>query len=72
MLKETYGKKNKLGTTIGLRLSREEMAEMVGTTQETAIRFLSEFKKEGWIQVKDREVTILKPKSLLKIANLEK
>lgn len=70
MLKETYGKPAKKGIRINLELSREEMAEMIGITQETAIRLLSEFKQDGLIEVKDREITILKPDVLLETARL--
>ena len=70
MLKETYGRSIKQGTQIDLHLSREEMAEMIGVTQETAIRLLSEFKKDGIIEVKERNITILNPQALLETANL--
>lgn len=71
MLKETYGKTTKRGVVLDIHLSREEMAEMVGITQETAIRLLSEFKRDGLIEVKDRDITILDMKALLDTANLE-
>ncbi|MFO1519834.1 MAG: Crp/Fnr family transcriptional regulator [bacterium] len=71
MLKEAYGKQVKKGTLIDLKLTREEMAEMIGITQETAIRLLSEFKKDGMIEVKEREITILNPQALLETAHLE-
>ncbi|MBI2082129.1 MAG: Crp/Fnr family transcriptional regulator [Deltaproteobacteria bacterium] len=71
MLKETYGKQTKKGHVIEIHLSREELAEMIGITQETAIRLLSEFKKDGMIEVKDREITVLDSKSLLETAGIE-
>lgn len=71
MLKETYGKPGKKGIRIDLQLSREELAEMIGITQETAIRLLSEFKLDGLIEVKERDITILNPKALLETAHLE-
>ncbi|MBI3541429.1 MAG: Crp/Fnr family transcriptional regulator [Deltaproteobacteria bacterium] len=71
MLKETYGKPTKKGIRIDLQLTREELAEMIGITQETAIRLLSEFKTDGMIEVKDREITILKAAALLETARLE-
>lgn len=70
MLKETYGKEGKNGVRIDLHLSREEMAEMIGVTQETAIRLLSEFKKEGLINVRERDITILDSQGLFEIAQL--
>jgi CRP/FNR family transcriptional regulator len=71
MLKESYGKQTDAGILIELELSREEMAEMIGATQETAIRLLSEFKKDGYIIVKDRQITILDTKALIETAQLE-
>lgn len=71
MLKETYGKPSRRGFVIDLHLSREEMAEMIGITQETAIRLLSEFKKDGIIDVQERDITILDFKALVETANLE-
>jgi CRP/FNR family transcriptional regulator, polysaccharide utilization system transcription regulator len=70
MLQSTYGKPVKAGIRIDIQLSREEMAEMIGITQETAIRLLSEFKKDGLIDVKERDITILNAKGLSKEANL--
>lgn len=70
MMKKAYGKPTKNGTVIDLQLSREEMAEMIGVTQETAIRLLSEFKKDKMIEVKEREITIINPEALTKTANL--
>ncbi|HSA60292.1 MAG TPA: Crp/Fnr family transcriptional regulator [bacterium] len=70
MLKETYGKPVKSGVRIDLQLSREEMADMIGVTQETAIRLLSEFKKDGLIDVKERDITVLDAKGLVETANI--
>ncbi len=71
MLVETYGRPSKKGRKIDLHLSREEMAEMIGITQETAIRLLSDFKKEGLVEVKEREITVLDAKALRDLARLE-
>ena len=35
------------GTSIMLHLSREEMAEMIGTAMETTICFLKEFREDN-------------------------
>ncbi len=43
-LKETYGLEED-EETINVMLSREEIANLVGTATESAIRLLSEFKK---------------------------
>jgi CRP-like cAMP-binding protein len=51
-----------------MRLSREDLASRVGTATESVIRTLSDFKKEGLMDVKGGEMTILKPNEL---ANLK-
>lgn len=71
MLKEGYGKPQGAHVVIDLQLSREELAEMIGTTQESAIRLLTDFKKEGVITVQERSITILDVSTLLTIANIE-
>lgn len=57
-LNEAYGKPCDGGTEIGIALSREDMAEMIGTTQETVIRLLSEFRTDGIIDVNGRAITL--------------
>lgn len=64
-LKKNYGRTTNHGTEIKLELSREEMAGMIGVTPETAIRLLSEFKQDGFIQIQDRKITILRGEKLL-------
>ena len=70
MLQTTYGKKTSKGPVIDLLLSREEMADMIGTTQETAIRLLSEFKSDKMIDMDGRKITILDAPALSEVANL--
>lgn len=71
VLKETYGKASGNGAAIGIELSREEMAEMIGTTQETVIRLLSDFKARGFLKLDGRHILIPDPKPLLRIARIE-
>lgn len=51
-------------------ISREDLASLVGTAKETAIRLLSEFKDAGIIATKGSQVTILSINSLSQIASL--
>lgn len=65
-LVKTYGQLDE-GPVV-MRLSREDLASRVGTATESVIRTLSDFKKEGLIEVKGSEMIILKPNQL---ANLK-
>lgn len=51
-----------------LQLSREEIASMVGTATESCIRLLSEFKKEGLIELSGKKIKLLDEKSLQALA----
>jgi CRP/FNR family transcriptional regulator len=62
-----YGVKENGKVKLNLSLSRLEIAELLGITQETAIRLLKSFKEEGIIEIKKKEVFI---KSLPKLQAL--
>ena len=67
-LAATTGSSNEDGIVIELPLTRQDIAEMAGTTVETAIRTLSKFRKKGLIQTKQGRVIILRPHQLVRIA----
>lgn len=69
-LKETYGLEED-EQTINVTLSREEIANLVGTATESAIRLLSEFKKEKVIDLSGKKIRILRLQQLIKMANLQ-
>src|SRR3989338_299264 len=65
--KETFGIKEKGLHRLDISLSREELAQAVGTTIETAVRLLSEFREEGLIEVDKRTISILEPEKLFEL-----
>ncbi|WP_145710813.1 Crp/Fnr family transcriptional regulator [Chitinophaga japonensis] len=67
---ETYGLESD-GQTLNVRLSREEIANLVGTATESAIRLLSEFRKEGMIELEGKKIRLLNMDSIIKTANLQ-
>ena len=52
-----------------ISLTREELANIVGTATESVIRLLSEFKNDGLIELNGRKIKILNSRSLTKIGN---
>jgi CRP/FNR family transcriptional regulator len=58
MIKEKYGLESD-GVTLNVVLTREEMANLVGTATESLIRILSDFKKEGFIEVENKRIKII-------------
>jgi len=69
-LKEMYGVEDD-GATLTVSLSREEMATLVGTATETAIRLLSEFKSSKMVDFVGKKIRIVNQKELLRTAQLE-
>lgn len=65
-----FGGKAGKGTLIGVKLKREELADMAGVAVETAIRLLSAFREEGLIGIDRRSITLLSPDRLARIARL--
>lgn len=57
-LSEKYGKKINEGILIDMKLTKQELADMVGTTVETAIRTMSRFKKSNLITEKNQAIII--------------
>ncbi len=53
-----------------ISLSREELANIVGTSTESVIRLLSEFKSDHFIQLNGRKIRILNHKQLRKTGRL--
>lgn len=67
-LKETYGLDDE--NHVNITLTREEIANLVGTATETAIRLLSEFNKDHIIELSGKKIKILNTDKLVKTANL--
>ena len=64
----------KLGTDpegfIKISLTREEIANLIGTATESAIRLISEFKQDGLIEVEGRNIKILSRDKLIKLGHV--
>lgn len=69
-LKESFGVKEGNRTKLDIKLTREEMASMIGTANETIIRFVTEFKDEGIIEQEGKTIFIINEGKLLEFANL--
>ena len=64
----------KLGTDpegfIKISLTREEIANIIGTATESAIRLISEFKQDELIEVEGRTIKILNHEKLIKLGHV--
>lgn len=68
-LSETYGSETD-GKTIGVSLSREDIAHLSNMTTSNAIRTLSNLASEGIIKIKGRKISIIDRISLEHISEL--
>lgn len=66
-LSDKYKKEGDL--KFSMNISREDIANMVGTATETVIRTLSDFKDEGYIEIAGGTITILNYDKLVKLKN---
>jgi CRP/FNR family transcriptional regulator, polysaccharide utilization system transcription regulator len=55
---------------LNISLTREELANIVGTATESVIRLLSEFKSDKLVELNGRRIKILNTKGLEKISNV--
>ncbi len=56
-------------TELGVRISRDDLATIVGTATESLIRCLTDLKDEGLIESQGREIRILNKRGLEKLGN---
>jgi CRP/FNR family cyclic AMP-dependent transcriptional regulator len=63
-LGQNFGEPTPLGSRISLRLTNQEMANMIGTTRETVNRTLNRFWDEHVIDMRTAHVVIVDPEKL--------
>lgn len=58
---------SKMKDSPSITILRDDIASLSGTTKETAIRTLSDFKQEGIISISDNVIVLLKPEKLIQM-----
>jgi len=61
-----YDKYREEGSQFEMAISREDLASIVGTSTESAIRMLSEFKAAGLVEIHGSHIKVLEPDKLRK------
>ncbi len=69
LLKKKYGT-NSDKQTLNIHLTREDLANIVGTATETVIRLLSEFKEQNIIALEGKKIKLLDVDELVRIGNV--
>lgn len=68
-LSNKVGVETAKGVLIDMRLTKQDVADMVGTTVETSIRTFSKFKKEGLVTDADGKIIIKNREGLMSISS---
>lgn len=63
-----YGAAGKLEPELNISVTREVMATCIGTTTETLIRALADFKDRNWIKVEKNKIELLNLKALYSLS----
>jgi CRP/FNR family cyclic AMP-dependent transcriptional regulator len=63
-LAKRHGIRDAHGTIIDLKITHQELAEMVGTSRETVTRVLSRLREERIIEIDQRRITLINPQAL--------
>jgi CRP-like cAMP-binding protein len=69
VLREKYKVNFQPGMPVEIDISRDDLASIVGTARESAVRILSEFKEVGIVKTKGRKIIVHDINQLIKIAN---
>jgi CRP/FNR family transcriptional regulator, cyclic AMP receptor protein len=64
-LAKKHGIRDAHGTIIDLKITHQELAEMVGTSRETVTRVLARLREQGIIEISARRMTLLNAQALL-------
>ena len=60
-LSDRFGEANGVGTILGVRLTHQDLANMVASTREAVSKVMSEFQREDSIQVQNHKI-VVRPK----------
>jgi CRP-like cAMP-binding protein len=71
VLREKFKKGTPEGAPILINMSRDDIANMVGTTRENVVRLLREFKDENLIATQARKISITDIKKMITVSNYQ-
>jgi len=69
-LAEQYGEEKEAGVLIGIKLSRQELADIVGTSRETVTRELKKMEQAELVGLEGRQITIFNREGLVSWARM--
>ncbi len=70
LLAEQHGQETEEGVVIDLPLTQTDLAEMTGATRVSVNKALGRFRKQGWVSVQGRQVTVVDTEALQRLIEL--
>lgn len=64
-LARRHGIRDARGTIIDVKITHQELAEMVGTSRETVTRVLARLREQGIVEISQRRMILLNDQALL-------
>jgi CRP/FNR family transcriptional regulator, polysaccharide utilization system transcription regulator len=71
LLQEVYGNENGESSALSVKLSRDELAAVVGTATETLVRTIADLKRENLIVTDKKKIRIVDRPGLVRVSNLQ-
>src|SRR5215218_10253239 len=68
-LAERFGEGDESGTNLGVRLTHQELANMIASTREADSKVMGEFQREGAIEVHNRKIVLVNKEAIAKRAS---
>src|SRR5215216_333035 len=68
-LAERFGEGDESGTNLGVRLTHQELANMIASTREAVSKVMGEFQREGAIEVHNRKIVLVNKEAIAKRAS---
>jgi CRP-like cAMP-binding protein len=68
-LTERFGEENGSGTILSVRLTHQELANMIASTREAVSKVMSEFQREGSIEVQNRRIVLVNKEAIAERAS---
>ncbi|HZC85224.1 MAG TPA: Crp/Fnr family transcriptional regulator, partial [Rubrobacter sp.] len=68
-LGERFGESNGVGTLIDVRLTHQDLANMIASTREAVSKVMSELQRDGVIESRNRRIVILNGEALAEYAS---
>jgi CRP-like cAMP-binding protein len=71
VIREKYKIGFEPGMPVEINMSRDDLANLVGTARENVVRILSDFKADGIVETRGRKIIVRDIKKLIEIANYQ-